>query len=267
VDRKLRHFERGEMATVLLAVFEASLSSVTFSAAGHPVPVMVEGDAPACFVDVPIDPPLGVGPPPRRRATTVALEPDTVLCLYTDGLVERRGISLDDRFDLLCESVVRDAPEGVCAKVMSDLIGVEYPKDDVSLLVVRRTDAETYYPLEIHVPAQPSSLREIRAALRRWLASIDAREEEVHDIVVAVGEATANAVEHAYGAAGGTVVVRAELQSDDVFIRISDMGRWRAPRGVGRGRGTLIMETTSDEFRIEHRIDGTDVFLRHHLQR
>ena len=267
VDRKLRHFERGEMATVLLAVFEASLASVTFSAAGHPVPVIVEGDSPACLMDVPIDPPLGVGPAPRRRSTVVPIEPDTVLCLYTDGLIERRNVSLDDRFDLLCDSVTRDAPEGVCATVMGQLIGAEYPKDDVSLLVVRRTDAATYSPLDLRVPAQPASLREIRAALRRWLASVGARQEEVHDIVVAVGEATANAVEHAYGAAGGTVAVHAELQSDDVFIRISDAGRWRAPRGVGRGRGTLIMETTTDEFRVEQGMDGTDVFLRRHLDR
>ena len=267
VDRKLRHFERGEMATVLLAVFDVRLGRVTISAAGHPVPVVAGCGGPASFVEVPIDPPLGVGPRPPRRTATFTLQRDEVICLYTDGLVERRGVSLDDRFDLLCSAVTSDAPETVCATVMSRLIGAEPPGDDVSLLIARRSDPGGESPLEVHVPALPQSLREIRSALRRWLVGVGASEDEVNDIVVAVGEASSNAVEHAYGAAAGTVVVRADLHGDDVFVRVSDTGRWREPRGVGRGRGTLIMQTTTDEYRVEQRPDGTDVFLRRRLSR
>jgi len=174
---------------------------------------------------------------------------------------------LDDRFDLLCGAVELDAPESVCAKVMGRLIGVDPPNDDVTLLVVRRTEPDASAPLEIAVPARPSSLREIRAALRRWLDSVRATDDDANDLVVAVGEASANAVEHAYGAAGGTVTVRAELDGDNVVVRISDTGSWRAPRGQGRGRGTLIMQTTTDDFRVDRRPDGTDVILRRHLTR
>ena len=266
VDRKLRHFERGEMATALVAVFDSGYNRMTISSAGHPVPVLV-GRNPSALVDVPIDPPLGVGLQQRRRATEIELDPDTVICLYTDGLVERRGVALDDRFDALCAAVTCDAPEAVCASVMGRLVGAEQPGDDVSLLVVRRSDVDVSTPLEVHVPAQPPSLREIRVALRRWLVSLGANNDEISDIIVAVGEATANAVEHAYGAAGGTVIVRAELLGDEVVVRVSDTGRWRPARGEHRGRGTLIMETTTDQFRVEQREDGTDVHLRRRLAR
>jgi serine phosphatase RsbU (regulator of sigma subunit)/anti-sigma regulatory factor (Ser/Thr protein kinase) len=266
-DRKLRHFEHAEMATALLAVIDPSLTSITISSAGHPTPVVIDRTAPAALMELPIDPPLGIGLAPKRRSTTVELGADVVLCLYTDGLVERRGVSLDDRFDLLCRSVELDAPEAVCASVMGRLIGADPPNDDVSLLVVRRNETDDAAPLEIDLPARPSSLRDIRAALRRWLAGVGASKGDANDIVVAVGEASANAVEHAYGAAGGTVTVRAELDGDDVVVRISDTGSWRPPRGQGRGRGTLIMQTTTDQFRVDRRVDGTDVVLRRHLTR
>ena len=266
-DRKVRHFEREEMATALLAVIDPRLGTITISSAGHPTPVLVDRTAPAALMELPIDPPLGVGLAPKRRSTTIELDTDSVLCLYTDGLVERRGIPLDDRFDLLCGAVELDAPESVCATVMGRLIGADPPNDDVTVLVVRRTEPDASAPLEIVVPARPSSLREIRAALRRWLDSVRATDDDANDLVVAVGEASANAVEHAYGAAGGTVTVRAELDGDNVVVRISDTGSWRAPRGQGRGRGTLIMQTTTDDFRVDRRPDGTDVILRRHLTR
>ena len=266
-DRKLRHFEQAEMATALAAVIDPTLSKITISLAGHPTPVIVDESAPGALMELPIDPPLGIGLAPKRRSTTIDLSGDSVLCLYTDGLVERRGISLDDRFDLLCSTVSLDSAEAVCASVMGRLIGLDPPNDDVSVLVLRRTEAHLSAPMQIDVPARPSSLREIRTAFRRWLAGIRATEDDANDLVVAVGEATANAVEHAYGAAGGTVTVRAELDGDDVLVRVSDTGNWRPPRGQGRGRGTLIMQTTTDDFRVDRRTDGTDVILRRRLTR
>ena len=54
------------------------------------------------------------------------------------------------------------------------------------------------------MPAVASSLRDIRAAAKRWLTTIDARPEDVMDVLLAVGEATSNVVEHAYGPEGGS---------------------------------------------------------------
>ena len=91
--------------------------------------------------------------------TTIELDTDSVLCLYTDGLVERRGIPLDDRFDLLCGAVELEAPESVCAKVMGRLIGADPPNDDVTLLVVRRTEPDASAPLEAPALAPPALMQ------------------------------------------------------------------------------------------------------------
>jgi anti-sigma regulatory factor (Ser/Thr protein kinase) len=229
--------------------------------------VLAHPDGSATMLDLPIDPPLGVRHSRPRRTTDIALPHGAVLCLYTDGLVERRTAPLDDRLELLRGAVKVDSPEGVCASVMRVLVGAEAPSDDIALLVVRVADNERGAPLDLRVSALPASLTQIRAALRRWLREAHATETAVHDILLAVGEATANAVEHAYGPAGGTISVGVELDGNDVVVRVSDTGRWRAPRGHGRGRGTLIMETTTDEFRVDRGSTGTEVVLRRRIDR
>lgn len=82
-----------------------------------------------------------------------------------------------------------------------------------------------------------------------------------------VGEACANAVEHAYGPGGGDLSVRLTSQPPDVIAVISDTGRWRPPRGHDRGRGIILMKALADEVRIEQTDTGTRVVLRRDIMR
>jgi hypothetical protein len=61
-----------------------------------------------------------------------------VLCLYSDGLVERRNAVIDDNIEKLRETVTAQAPESVCVDVMRRLVASATPEDDVAVLVVRR---------------------------------------------------------------------------------------------------------------------------------
>jgi hypothetical protein len=67
----------------------------------------------------------------------LALVPGSVLCFFTDGLVERRNKPLDDGIARLCETVTPGPPEGVCISVMRALVGSEHLGDDIALLVLR----------------------------------------------------------------------------------------------------------------------------------
>jgi serine phosphatase RsbU (regulator of sigma subunit) len=92
----------------------------------------------AALVELPVDPPLGVGRPHvPRRTTTVALPPGGVLVCYTDGLVERRHEVIDEGIGRLTALVEPLPAETVCTTVMTG-IGVDHPTDDVALLVLRR---------------------------------------------------------------------------------------------------------------------------------
>jgi anti-sigma regulatory factor (Ser/Thr protein kinase) len=150
---------------------------------------------------------------------------------------------------------------------MRALVGTRPPSDDVALLCIRISDDGPGTPLDLVLPAEPSSLARVRGALRRWLRDVDATETAIHDLLVAVGEATSNAVEHAYGPKGGTVAVEVRLEGADAVVRVTDTGQWRDARGIGRGRGTHIMKTTTDAFRIEHGDKGTEVLLRRRIDR
>jgi putative methionine-R-sulfoxide reductase with GAF domain len=123
LDQHVQHFDPETMATVVLAMFEPSLERLHLSSAGHPPPVLALPDHPAALLDMPSDPPIGVRGGLRRRATTITLPPGALLCFYTDGLVERRGSSLDAGLERLCASVMADPVDSVCAKVMAQLVG------------------------------------------------------------------------------------------------------------------------------------------------
>ncbi len=265
LDQHVQHFEPEMMATVLLAMFEPSFERLYLSSAGHPPPVLALPDQPTVLLEVPSDHPVGVPGGLRRRATTVNLPPGALLCFYTDGLVESPSNSLDVGLERLCESVVAGPVDSLCRQVMARLVGSDVPGDDVAVLAVRRQDSGDVGPLDLVVPALPWSLRDIRLAVRRWLSAVGAPPRAVADLLVAVGEAASNAVEHAYGPGGGTVMVHLELQQPYVLATVRDTGRWRLPRNEDRGRGTLFMRDCSDDLRIDHGPTGTNVVIRRRL--
>jgi phosphoserine phosphatase RsbU/P len=138
LDRDMQHFEPDALATVLYAVFEPRLDQVHFSSAGHLPPVLAYPGRPAELAELPADLMIGVAPRTPRHVTTEKIPPGTLLCLYTDGLVERHEYPLDEGLDRLREAVVPTAPEVACSAVMGALIGNEQAQDDVALLIMRR---------------------------------------------------------------------------------------------------------------------------------
>jgi serine phosphatase RsbU (regulator of sigma subunit)/anti-sigma regulatory factor (Ser/Thr protein kinase) len=263
LDRKVLHFEPSGMATVLYAMLSPSLDELYLSSAGHPPPVLTTRGGPACLLDVPVDPPLGVQHGLRRRTHSVPLPPGSVLCLYTDGLIERRRRPIEVGLTLLNQAVEPAPAETVCATVMERLVGSDVPQDDIALLVLRRHDGLD--PLELVVPAVPTALQEIRRAVRRWLSKVGADETETVEILLAVGEAATNAVEHAYGPRGGEVTVRLEYQHPEVLLSVKDSGGWREPRGEGRGFGTGLMRRCTDELHVDRGPTGTEIRGRRRL--
>ncbi|MDQ3906643.1 MAG: ATP-binding protein [Actinomycetota bacterium] len=131
-----------------------------------------------------------------------------------------------------------------------------------ALVLFRHHGSDEIGPLELVVPAQPWSLKNVRHALRGWLKAVGANPHVVDDMLIAVGEACSNAVDHAYGPEGGIVTVHLELQWPDAVATIVDTGEWGLPPGDDRGRGTLFMQKCSDDLRIDHGPAGTTVVIR-----
>ena len=97
LDRKMQYFEEGDvMATVSYAVLDPDSGQLAISSAGHFPPVIAAPGQRGAVAQIAVDPPIGVADTPRRQVTTLALAPGAVLCLFTDGLVERRDEPIDD---------------------------------------------------------------------------------------------------------------------------------------------------------------------------
>jgi sigma-B regulation protein RsbU (phosphoserine phosphatase) len=138
LDRKVHHFETGNLTTALYAMISPDRTAVHISLAGHLPPILAAPGQPAGVPYIPVGPPLGIGRPARVRTTTIIdFPPGAVLVSYTDGLVEHRGEIIDVGIKRLADAIRPDAAEAVCDAIMAST-GTERPTDDIAVLVVRR---------------------------------------------------------------------------------------------------------------------------------
>jgi serine phosphatase RsbU (regulator of sigma subunit) len=138
LDRKVHHFEAGNLTTALYAMISPDRATIHVSLAGHLRPILSSPGEAATMPEIPVDPPLGTGlPHVRRRTTALDFVPGSVLVCYTDGLVERRGEVIDVGMERLLAVVHPDPAETVCMKIMAGS-DVEQPTDDIAVLTVRR---------------------------------------------------------------------------------------------------------------------------------
>ncbi|MGW7205634.1 SpoIIE family protein phosphatase [Streptomyces sp. NPDC054837] len=112
--------------------------------AGHPPPLLRNPDGSTRVLDLPGGVVLGVDPDAHYPVTELRIEPGAVLALYTDGLVERPGIDIDDGINALRVALARaGAPTARLAGVADWLTAaarqaVERPDDIALLLATRR---------------------------------------------------------------------------------------------------------------------------------
>jgi serine phosphatase RsbU (regulator of sigma subunit) len=143
LDAKLQHFEPNHIATVLYGTLDRASLTLRICSAGHLPPVIVDATRRAELVDLPIDPPIGVARGLVRRSAEIPLEVGSLLCLFTDGMVERRTSDIDEELARLLRALSALAlptAEAACALAMSEMLGHREAQDDVSLLTMLLTN-------------------------------------------------------------------------------------------------------------------------------
>ena len=252
--------------TVFCAVLDDVIGTLHYSSAGH-LPALLAGrHGTVELLDQGQGVPLGYLGGIERPEGEVELEPGATVLLYTDGLVERRGESLDVGIDRLGRAL-RDhlalPPERLADQLLESLVpgGAQ---DDVALLVFRRPDPDgDDHRFETEVRSDALELSVFRRRLRSWLVALGLDDATVNDMLIAAGEACANAIEHAYGfSAEAAIEVSATLIDGSMEIRVADRGRWREPGPRdNRGRGMGIMAALADNVWVERGPDGTVVHI------
>src|SRR5215472_6935051 len=98
---------------------------------------------------------------------------------------------------------------------------------------------------DVRLPAVPASVPTVRKMLRELLDRLDVTDERADEIVLAVNEACANAVVHAYPRMPGHIEVVVEDQDEELCVAVRDAGVGMAPSpnspGLGLGLPMIAM--------------------------
>jgi anti-sigma regulatory factor (Ser/Thr protein kinase) len=254
------------MTTLVCLLIDPCTRRLRYSCAGHPPPLIVEPSGAARFLEGGRSLPLGASPAAVFVEATDDLPPESTLLLYTDGLVERRGQPIDEGLARLA-AVATHQTDGVhelVEHILDELL--ESGHDDDTALVAVKPASLTADRLTLSYPAAPAALHSLRRALGRFLHAAGAEQDEAFDVLVATGEAAANAIEHAYGPSDARFEVDAEMGADGVRIAVRDRGRWRSPTEPGSGSGLALMEALTDSCQVARDERGTVVTMRRKLR-
>lgn len=120
-------------------------------------------------------------------------------------------------------------------------------------------------PMTITLPAEPANLAIGRERLREWLSEAGVDAESCADVLLAAGEAAANATEHAVIGADHEVriTVDAALNGNLLALTVSDNGRWK-PAAVSpghRGHGMQLINALVDSVELTATPAGTTVAM------
>jgi anti-sigma regulatory factor (Ser/Thr protein kinase)/putative methionine-R-sulfoxide reductase with GAF domain len=247
------------MTTLIYLVLDPVRETIDVVNAGHPPPLVIDPGGGAAYLPLQGGIALGASPVARYRCESHPFVVGSTVVLYTDGLVERRGASIDAGLDKLRDLTADAAdPESLCDTIVAQLVP-EAPADDIAMIVARVPPLPE--ELRGRWPAEKEALADVRALLRRWLHVQGATEDEAYDIIVASQEACANAVEHAYAPGKRSFEVEASYEEGRIRVVVRDDGRWRPPRGTYRGRGLPLMQALMERVDITHTDTGTVVVL------
>ena len=125
-----------DLATVLYGTFDLRSHELCWSHAGHPPPLLVPRAGPVEVLSVPGQRPVGFFDRVVPGIEHTVLVPDgALLVLYTDGLIERRGESLDDGIARLGQAAVTLAGRtvGTCRRLRDRCVPDDH-EDDVCIL-------------------------------------------------------------------------------------------------------------------------------------
>jgi anti-sigma regulatory factor (Ser/Thr protein kinase) len=122
-------------------------------------------------------------------------------------------------------------------------------------------------PANAHVAyaasAVPASVPILRRALQRYAAGLGLDDDRRYALITAIGEAMANAVEHAYAGRPGVVRLSLCAAAEGLLVTIEDDGRWKPTTySEERGRGLVLMRSLMDGVEITTGGAHTSIRLR-----
>jgi signal transduction histidine kinase/serine phosphatase RsbU (regulator of sigma subunit)/FixJ family two-component response regulator len=249
-------------STVFCGILDPATGQLRYASAGHPPGILSHPGGRVELLDQGRSAALALFPGEPRGEAEVRVPEGATLLLYTDGLVERRGLDMQlttDRAAALLQGAPRTSVTELAGQILTELMPGRGYEDDVALLLYSRP-----VPFALDIPADPDELAMLRRELNGWLTQFSVDPVIAQDVLIAACEACANAIEHGYrDAPGGTVRLRVEATGRDLLITVSDQGRWQPPQRIqDRGHGLELIRATMHDVSITASDEGTTIEMR-----
>ncbi|MDX6284499.1 MAG: hypothetical protein QOH03_5570 [Kribbellaceae bacterium] len=246
---------------------------LSWSNAGHLPPVMRRADGTVEVLRTEPDLLLGLLPDAERQDAATVLPEGATLLLYTDGLVERRGVDIDVGIARLASALdeLADLPlEQLCTVLVDRLAPVG--DDDIALLAVRprttfpesatTTLADVRLGRHLAVASDPAAVAEARQFVAEVCAAAQATGSALDTAVLLTSEVVTNAVLHAGTPAHLTVWVDPTL----IRVQVSDESvevpsPVEADEEATGGRGLAMVALLANRWGVETRATGKTVWF------
>ncbi|MFE3328084.1 SpoIIE family protein phosphatase [Streptomyces sp. NPDC059176] len=251
-------------ATCLYAVYNPVSRLCSVARAGHPPPVLVTPDGDVSLPDLPVGPPLGLGGLPFEAADLLLPE-NSMMALYTNGLIEGEEHDVDTGLSRLCTALGGPPRplEETSQEVVDVLLPVR-PSDDVALLLARTRTLSPDRVATWELPAEPTA-----PARARGLAARQLTEWGLDEMVFTTELVVSELVTNAYRYAGGPVTLRL-IHLHRLICEVSDPSstspHLRRARSTDEGgRGLLLVAQLTARWGTRHAREGKTVWTEQEL--
>ncbi|MEU6602840.1 ATP-binding SpoIIE family protein phosphatase [Streptomyces flaveolus] len=254
-------------ATCVYAVYDPVTCRCTMASAGHPPPLVLQPDGTVQRLDLSPGPPLGVGGMPFE-ITTLDLDPDSILALYTDGLTHRHHPDPDVGIDRLTDRLTalsgrQHSLDAVGRALLADA-DAPPPRDDITLLLARTRALPEDATVAWEFPADPAIVTRARAAVTDQLAAWGL-DEAAFATELIVSELVTNAIRYA----GGSVGLRL-IHDTTLICEVTDPSntqpRLRRARTTDEGgRGLFLVAQLSSRWGSRYGRSGKTVWAEQSL--
>ena len=232
-NRILRMQDPGTFVTAIAGFVDVEKMTIRYACAGHPPPIVayrknvVEEAQPTGGAL------LGAVDEPSLRTNTIAIEPDAVVAIYTDGMTEFARDSIAGEATLMraVASLVGNVTLARPARTLRNAVLGEAPaRDDVAVLVFQFSPVDASKFVDERPPTTSKRWRfhasDARAAhvarleVASYLRRVCGETEETFASELIVGELLANTVAHA----PGLVELTVEFDDDSSVLTVRDSG-------------------------------------------
>jgi phosphoserine phosphatase RsbU/P len=272
------------------AIFNPNEKTLVYANAGHEPAVLFRNDHHQQLDTEGF--PLGALAESRYEEKTITLNDGDTLLLFTDGFIESRN-DKGLRFDVdQVQSLVTQTPnisstaflEKLYAQLKQHLDPIE-ASDDVTVVSLRINTSATAReesPLrikKIRVTSAKRFVKRIRLETESIATEMGFSDEDIFNLKLAINEAQANVIEHAYfGSEKGDILFEFRIFSDRLEVIIKDFGPGMGSKTIkgedhldeleGSGLGVYLIKTMMDNVKYNRTSKvGTELCLTKYLKK